>query len=105
MKIIKVISEKIEEQLDCAEWYIKKAIKTRNEFPDISKTFYNLSIGRMENIKTLHDQVVTLIKNYQSTEGDPPASMMAIYEYVHEKEINKTLGVKKLQDMYKEGSI
>ena len=55
MKIIKCLSEKIEDELDAADCYIQKAVKYKEEFPEVSKTFYALSVNRMDNVKTLHD--------------------------------------------------
>lgn len=101
MKIIKLISEKIEDELNCAEEYAKLAIKEKDQYPEVAKTFYDLSLIRMQNIKSLHDRVVTIINNYRATQGDPPAPMMAIYDYLHERQIDQSMGVKKLQQMFK----
>ena len=101
MKIIKILSQKIEQELDCAEDYAKMAIQYKDEFPQVARAFYDLSIIRMDNIKTLHDRVVALINDYKSKEGEPPAPMMAIYNYMHDRQINKSVGVKKLQEMFK----
>lgn len=100
MKVIKCLSEKIENELDVAECYIKKAVEYKEEFPDVSKTFYTLSVGRMDIIKMLHDQVVALINNYRKESGEPPVGMMTLYEYTHERQIEKAAAVKNLQDLY-----
>ena len=100
MKIIKCLSEKIEDELIAAESYVKKAIEYKEEFPEISKVFYNISVTHMELIKNLHDQVVDLIAAYRKDNGEPPAPMMAIYDYMHERQINQAAGIKNLQDLY-----
>ena len=105
MKIIKIISEQIENELDSSEKFIKMAVEHKQSFPSISQVFYNLSLEKLNNIKVLHDQVVKIIKNYRNTEGEPPAPMMAIYNYMHERHINKTNAIKNFQSMYKQGSI
>ena len=32
--------------------------------------------------------------------GNPPEAMLAIYNYVHERQINKSVAIKLLQEMY-----
>jgi hypothetical protein len=54
----------------------------------------------MDSIKPEHDAVVTLIENYRKEKGDPPESMMAVYSYLHERQITKAAMVKNLQDMF-----
>lgn len=100
MKIIKCLSELIEDELDAADHYIQKAVKYKEEFPEVSKTFYNVSITHMDIIKTLHDQVTAIIANYRKDNGEPPAAMMTLYEYLHERHINKATSIRNLQDLY-----
>ena len=105
MEIIKIISEQIENELDSSEKFIKMAVTNKQLFPEISQTFYNFSLEKLNNTKILHDQVIKIIKNYRATEGDPPAPMMAIYNYMHQRHINKANAIKNFQSMYKEGSV
>lgn len=105
MKIIKCLSQNIEKELDDAEEYIKMAMKEKEEYPEVANTYYKLSLNRMDGITQLHSQVVALINKYKTTEGQPPAPMMAIYDYMHERHIDKSVGIKKLQEMYKNGTV
>ena len=50
----------------------------------------------------LHNEVTTIIKRYRETNGEPPVEMMAVYDYLHNKQIENSLEVKTLQNMYKE---
>lgn len=101
MKVIKDVCEDIEQILDKAEDYIKKAILYQTDFPAISKVYYNKSIARMNDIKDFHDQIVIFINSYRQEKGEPPAPMMAIYNYLHERQINMTTAVRALQESYK----
>ena len=100
MKIIKCLSEDIENSLDCAEEAIKKAIMYKEEYPIAARAFYNKSSVLMESIKPQHDAVVALIEGYKKEKGEPPAPMQAIYNYTHERQISKAAAVKVLQDMF-----
>jgi len=100
MQVIKCLSENIECTLDAAEENIKKAIKYKDEFPVAAKAFYTQSTLLMDSIKGQHDAVVTLIEAYRKEKGEPPAPMMAIYNYMHERQMNQAAAIKNLQDMY-----
>ena len=102
MKIIKVLSEKIEEEVCDAKAYVKMAIEYKEEYPELSRDLYNLSMQEMDHMQILHNDVTELIRRYRETNGEPPADMMAVYDYLHKKQIDKALEVKTLQTMYKE---
>ena len=102
MKIIKVLSEKIKDELHDAESYAKMALEYKDEWPELSRTLYNLSAQEMEHMNLLHNEVAAIIKKYRETNGEPPADMLAVYEYLHKEQIEKAVEVKTLQNMYKD---
>ena len=61
-----------------------------------------LSAEEMKHMQMLHNQVVKLIENYRKENGEPPASMLAVYDYLHEKFIEEAKEVKMMQQMYME---
>lgn len=101
MKLIKELSEMIEDEIDGAKEYITLALKIRNERPELSKTLFNISNQEMEHMKALHDAVANVIEEYRRTNGSPPESMQAIYDYLHEKHINAAAEVRAMQGMYR----
>ena len=88
MKIIKCLSEFIEEELDVAKTYIEKALKYKDEDVRLAEMFYNLSLDEMKHMDMLHNEVVRIIKDYRNEHGDPPKEMEAVYDYLHEKFID-----------------
>lgn len=87
MELIKKLAEMIEEELEGAEEYAKCALKHRESNPELAQTFYTMSSEEMQHVDRLHKQVVRIIDMYRREHGDPPAAMQAIYDYVHERQI------------------
>lgn len=102
MRIIAELSETIEDFIDQADDYIKCAVKNKSINLDVANAYYNMSIQRLTDIKTFHDVVAKIIKDYRTENGEPPKEMMAIYNYEHTKHINKVNNIKVLQNTYKE---
>lgn len=87
MKVIKDMSEDIEKTLNMAECNIKKAVEYKIDYPVAAQAFYNKSVALMNTIKGTHDAVVALIEGYRKEKGEPPEPMMAVYNYMHERQM------------------
>ena len=101
MEIIKKLSNMIAGELEDAEKYAKCALKWKDERPSLSRLFFSLSQEEMDHMTRLHEAVAGIIKEYRDENGEPPASMQAVYDYLHEQQIEEAAEVKNLQDMYK----
>ena len=101
MKIIKKISEMIMDEADGAECYAKKALMYKDENPKLSRMFFQLANDELGHVDTLHTAVVELITEYRSEHGEPPEAMMAVYEYLHEKQIEEVAEVKTMLAEYR----
>ena len=104
MKIIKVMSEKIKEELKDAEAYIDLATEWKRTEPEAAEVFAELSAEEMGHVDKLHTEVTQLISRYRQTQGEPPAGMLAIYDYLHEQQIENAMRVKVKQKMYEEAA-
>ena len=102
MKIIKTLSEKIKEELKDAETYIDLAIQWKKDQPETADLFAELSEEEMGHVEKLHDKVSELITKYRAEKGEPPAGMMAIYEYMHEQHMETAMMIKVKQGMYEQ---
>lgn len=101
MKIIKKVSEMIEDEIGGALEYARKACEWKEAYPKLAAAVFDLSHEELTHIARLHDEVVRLIEKYRQEEGEPPADMMAVYDYLHKRHIDDVAGIKRYQEMYK----
>jgi len=101
MKIIEWLSDKIEEEISDADCYAKKAIMLKETMPRLADTLMKLSEEEMKHMAMLHNEVVDIIEEYRKKEGEPPSEMLAVYEYLHRKQIDKSAEVRAKQSMYR----
>ena len=101
MQIINMLSEQIEEELEVAEEYIKAALKYKDEYPGLAKVLFDISVNEMGHVDMLHGEVVKLIEAHRKEHGEPPAAMMAVYNYLHEKQIEEANEIKMYQSQYR----
>lgn len=101
MLIIKKLSKMIKEEICDAEKYANCALKYKEEDKQLAETFYTLANNELQHMDALHTQVVRLINDYKAKKGEPPVAMQALYDYVHEEQIENVKEVKLLLSMYK----
>ena len=101
MKIIKELEEMIEDEIHDIKKYAKMAAELKAEHPGLAQVLYNISTQEDTHQAMLHAEVVKIIEGYRKTHGEPPAAMMAVYEYVHKKHIERLEEARRYQDMYK----
>ena len=101
MKLIKYLEDAIEEEIEGVKGYAKKAVELKDEHPNLAQVLYNISVQEDAHQAALHKEVVKIIEDHRRTHGEPPAAMMAVYEYIHQKHIDALADARRYQDVYK----
>ena len=101
MKLIEKLEEQIEEEIHDAKKYAKLAAELKAEHPGTAQVLYNIAAQEMDHQSMLHAEVVKLVEQHRRTKGEPPAAMMAVYEYLHKKHVEKAAEAKRYLDIYK----
>ena len=102
MKIIQLLEEKIESEIHDAHEYTKLAVMYKDSYPETAELFYKLSVEEMAHMNALHKDVVRHIEMYRQKNGEAPAAMTAVYDYLHKRHIEAAEEVQILQEMYKQ---
>lgn len=102
MKSIKILSSHIEDEIADAKHYAELALEYRDIKRRLADLYYALSIDELKHMEILHGEVVNEIEEYRKAAGDPPAAMQAVYDYLHERQIDAVKEVKTLQSMYRD---
>ena len=101
MKIIQRLVDRIDDELSGAKMYAKLAHEYKIEYPRVADKFIELAEAEMNHQGILHKEVVKLIEEVRQTKGEPPADMMAIYNYEHEKQIKKAAMIRQMIEEYR----
>lgn len=101
MLVIKKLSKMIKEEICDADKYANCAMKYKDEDKALADVFCNLANEELKHMNMLHEQVVRIISAYKATKGDPPEAMQALYDYVHEEQMDAVREVKVTLAMYK----
>ena len=101
MKIIKKLEEQIEDEIHDIKKYAKMAAEVKAENPSLAQVLYTISTQEDAHQAALHTEVVKMVEEYRKKNGEPPAAMKAVYDYLHQKHIDSLAEARHYQDVYK----
>lgn len=98
MRVIKVLSKQIEEELEDSNKYIDSALTYRTQFPKLAETYIELANEEIGHADRLHKQIVSLISEIQI---EIPKFMQELWEEEHIELITKTAELRAKIELYK----
>lgn len=101
MVLIQKLEEAIEDEIHDVKHYAKWATELKKDYPSLAQVLFTISAQEDGHQAMLHSEVVKIIENHRKTNGEPPAAMMAVYNYLHKRSIDKLAEARRYQEMYK----
>lgn len=101
MKIIKELEELIEDEIHDIKKYAKMAAELKEKYPTLAQTLYSISTQEDSHQAAIHSEVVKIVDEFKKNGGEPPAAMMAVYEFLHKRHIENLANARRYQDIYK----
>lgn len=101
MQLISKLEDLIDDEISDVKKYAKMATELKKSHPALAQVLYNISAQEEGHQAAIHAEVVKIIEAYRKETGTPPPAMMAVYDYVHKKHIEKLADARRYQDMYK----
>lgn len=101
MKLIRDLEELIEDEIHDVKKYAKMATEVKREYPALAQVLITISNQEDSHQTMIHGEVVKIIETYRKTNGEPPAAMMAVYDYLHKRSIDRLAEARRYQEVYK----
>ncbi len=91
----------MEEEMQGAEEYIKCAMRYKDEDVMLAKMYSDMSADELKHALALHDAAVRLINEYKQKGEVVPPEMKAVYDYLHEKHMDRFNAIKLQQATFR----
>lgn len=101
MKKIANMVKDIKGEIEGADHYGKMALQYKTDDKPLSDVYSALASQELEHVTKLHDSIIRVINEYRAKNGDPPAPMMAVWNWEHEEMVERVTKVKSLLEMVK----
>lgn len=101
MKLIRDLEELIEDEIHDVKKYAKMAAELKAEHPGLAQVLYSISGQEDTHQAAIHSEVVKIIEEYRRSHGEPPASMLAVYDFLHKRHVEKLAEARRYQEIYK----
>ena len=84
-------------ELDAAEHYAKHAMKNKEDHPELAETYAHVAREELNHMELFHAAAVRMIEESGKT---APEGMRTIWEYEHEKLIERKMEIQIKLGMY-----
>jgi hypothetical protein len=101
MKLIRDLEELIDDEIHDVKKYAKMAAEVKHEHPTLAQVLFNISTQEDGHQSAIHNEVVKIIEEHRKNHGEPPAAMMAVYDYLHKRSIDKLAEARQYQDIFR----
>lgn len=102
MVVIEKLIDRISDEISDAKTYASMAVEYRDSCPCLAKTLYGISLEESDHMKRLREAAEEVIAKYRETKGEPPADVMAVYNYMQKQQIAAAAEAKIVQSMYRD---
>jgi hypothetical protein len=102
MKLIKQLSEQIEDEVSGALEYSREAVEFKYSRPSLADMYYRMACAEKEHADMLHEHVVKIIEEVKRDKKDAvPQFMLDKWEKQHKEIIEKMAEAKVYLSLYK----
>lgn len=101
MKILSDLISKAHDTMEEVEWYAEKALHYKQDHKSTADAYNKIADMHITIYDMLHKEMVSLIDEHKRMGHNPPAEMLAIWNYEHERLIKEFAEAKTMVDEYK----
>lgn len=101
MRLIKHLSEQIEDEVCGAIDYAKDALEYKFSRPQLAELYYKLANVEMTHVNELHEAVVKIVEEAKNKNVKVPSFMLEKWEEEHREMIDKMAEAKIYIGMFK----
>lgn len=73
----------------------------KDKYPELAETLYTISLQEEKHMQMLHDETEKIISVLKQKNVSISPDMLAIYEYLHKKQIKEREHALRYQELYK----
>ena len=101
MELIRQLAEQMEDEICDSKHYAKWAVEVKDKYPELAETLYTISLQEEKHMQMLHDETEKIISVLKQKNVSISPDMLAIYEYLHKRQIPEREHALRYQELYK----
>lgn len=101
MEVIKHLVELMDGELHDAKSSAKDALIYKAEYPSLAQMLYDRSNDELRHFASIQNEAQKIMAEWRKKHGDHDSKMIALYDYLHEKHIERAAEVKNYQSQFR----